>query len=71
MAERPEYVCETTEDSEDAAKVAAHFGLDAGALAAARDAQGSFSALGLGRIIAVYVAALGDQHPSARGEDNG
>lgn len=61
MPERPEYVCEVPGDSEDAVKVAAHFGLDAPALATARDEQGAFSALGLGRVIAVYVDALGGQ----------
>lgn len=64
MIERPKYACETMEDSDDVVKVAAHFGLEAGALAAAKDAQGSFSALGLGRIIATYVDALGESETS-------
>lgn len=56
--ERPEYEIRTMEDSDDVERVAAHYGLNAGALAAARDAQGSLSASGLGPVIAAYVDAL-------------
>lgn len=71
MAERSEYVCETPEDSDDIARVAVHFGLNAEALAAARDAQCSFSALGLGHVIAAYVDRLGEEHVSRPGTGDG
>jgi hypothetical protein len=66
MRDDREYVCRTPEDSDDVERVAAHYGLDPDALAAARAVQGSFSALGLAPILAAYTDALGGE-AAARG----
>jgi hypothetical protein len=53
-----EYRCEHPDDSEDAERIAEHFGLDAAALRAAASRQTSFSALGLAPVIVAYLEAL-------------